>query len=131
MTAKLTKSVRAAAWRNAMVAAINAGLERGVFTLDWGDGPETRATYPLQLAGTSFTVAVQRCGHWGELYFDVFVDGERMHASGWLERSEGKWLQVPSVLGKTSLSMSRKLQTQLAAAEVEPRGYESHGQFII
>ncbi|MBP2229683.1 hypothetical protein J2847_002982 [Azospirillum agricola] len=94
-----------------MVAAINTGLDRGLFSLDagdnrWGDG---EGVYRFDFAGLPAIASVRGAG-FGELGESVavrpteraaefvrtanagFLAGDAF-TSGWLERKEGEWPQ--------------------------------------
>ncbi|AIB13206.1 hypothetical protein ABAZ39_14680 (plasmid) [Azospirillum argentinense] len=144
----LAKSVggptRTAAWRNMMVAAINTGLDRGLFSLDagdnrWGDG---EGVYRFDFAGLPAIASVRGAG-FGELGVSVavrpteraaefvrtanagFLAGDAF-ASGWLERKDGKWLQSPD---KPMNAFRRDLLPVIARETVEPRGFAASGPF--
>jgi hypothetical protein len=121
------KSARARAWRNVMSAAVNAGLRRGLFSLDpkgphWPGHAETppseRASVEFEaelLGGAPGRVYVADAG-WDELSLHVVLWPRRattsirdgfvqsaprgeVDAAGWLERRKGAWLQTD--LGRT------------------------------
>jgi hypothetical protein len=107
---------KALAWRNTMVSAINAGLEQGMFILESEE--ETReppTTHRCTIARLPSVVFIQGIG-WEELSVHVGVNvlrpdpriegwaasnhnqwrGVEAFAAGWLERKNGKHLQVLS-----------------------------------
>ena len=122
LAASPLKSTRARAWRNVMAAAVNAGLKRGLFSLDpkaphWPGHAETPPTdrasvefEALLLGGMPARVYVGDLGS-GELSVHVVLwpkpgttairDGfhqaaprGEVDAAGWLERRKGAWLQT-------------------------------------
>lgn len=131
------------AWRNLMVAAINAGLDQGVFGLDeednrWGseygiyrfvfDGlPAMACVRDIGFAELSVHVALNPT--------DVAEDFIRTHnaglvagdgyASGWLERKNGKWLQTPQA--PTGVFRTDLLD-RVAAAHIVAKGYADNGR---
>jgi hypothetical protein len=135
------KQARRKAWQNMMTAAINAGLDQNLFTLDAGDNrwAGKQAFYRLTIAGLPAIAAVGD-GGFGELFFKVAVNPsedaeewiepltayyERFRAGdgfaeGWLERKKGKWLQTS---GGPICHFRRQLLPVIAAADVKPNGY--------
>ncbi|MCH8863535.1 MAG: hypothetical protein IID51_13665 [Proteobacteria bacterium] len=137
---------RVTAWRNLMIAGINAGLKQGVFGLGvdqnyWeGDGP----VYRFVFADLPAIASVSDAGH-GELLVKVAVEptkeAERFipcfnaglaageaFASGYLERKNGKWLQTPH---KPCNAFRRDILPIIAEASQEPDGYDDHGRFMM
>lgn len=137
---------RLSAWRNLMVAGINAGLEQKVFGLaedenSWsGDGH----TYRFLFAGLPAVAYVRDIG-FGELGLHVAVkptarcesvikfdnaglDAGDGFASGFMERRSGKWLMSS---GKPCNAFRRDLLPVLAAAVVEPNGFLDHGRVMM
>jgi len=150
------KSSRARAWRNAMVAAINAGLKQKIFSLDpdepgawppretremWGHH-ETRV-YTFSIEDIPAIASVSDIGY-DELSIHValwptknahdairasnagFWAGE-MFASGWVERREGRWLQR----GPSLFKCRRERIATVAALDVAPTGYADSGKFFL
>ena len=134
-------SERKKAWRNVMVAGINAGLDLKVFDLDFG--PEDRAQFRFEVEGIPAVAHVSDAG-WGELSINValwptadaswigcsnagFLAGD-CFAHGWLERRKGRWLQTP-VRPEFQCRASRK--ATVAALAVKPNGYADHGRFMM
>ena len=143
-------TAREVAWRNLMVAAINAGLEQRVFKLRqsrdaWAED-EVR-TYEFALPGLPHRRAVVHArdiGH-DEIMFHVMVEPDatgltvidcRPHklqlrhcsgaAVGWFERRRGKWLQrAPNITAKTWLVDT------LFVMRVEPLGYRDGGRVMM
>jgi hypothetical protein len=137
---------RLSAWRNLMVAGINAGLEQGIFGLEETPsdvGSEGRI-YRFMFAGLPATAHARDIGY-GELSIHVavnptdrcekfiassnagFLAGDG-YASGWLERRKGKWLQTTD---KPCGAFRRDLLPLLAAASIEPAGYQDHGPLMM
>jgi hypothetical protein len=151
------KSDRSKAWRNLMVCAVNAGIEKKLFTLISNDNrwpgalpqspEETRAngvddvTYDFELPNGLPAKAYVRDIGWGELSIHVAVHptGEGLKAfnagfsagdafaTGWLERKNGAWLQT----SVDSFCCRSSLKPQLAALHVTPLGYGDKGGVIM
>ena len=149
-------SLRARAWRNMMVLAVNEGLDRGYFTMRPDDNRwSATAADDARLHRTSepfhyeFTVgdipamAMVNNGGFGELRVAVALwptkEARRWLgvtfagflageavADGWVERQDGAYLQTAS---KPALRCRRGLLDRLAAIEVEPRCYADRGSF--
>lgn len=143
-------TARHAAWRNMMVAAINAGLEQGWFGLEPGDnrwpGAERHKPhmYGFDVGGITALASVSDGGH-DELWVHVALwpthtsyewinhdaaglrAGEAF-ASGWVERRLGAWLQV----GQSPRFNCRKdrLNT-VEKLRVKPQGYADNGRFML
>ena len=135
--------IRLAAWRNMMVAAINAGLDQGAFGLAPDDNRwsgENGLVYRFDFGDMPAIASVHDAG-WGELSIHVAVkpteDGEKAikssnaglyagdaFAAGWLERKDGKWLQTSD---KPSNAFRRNLLPVIAAVKVEPKGFKASG----
>lgn len=150
------RGMREKAWRNLMVAAINAGLEQRLFGLApgenfWPDaapeghdrrGHNFRFDFP---DGTPCMASVLGIG-FDELRFDVlyrltpdagewigvigagFRGGDAV-AGGWLERRDGQWLQRSG--GRVSLKCRAGLASIIAGASVEPRDFRDRGRFYL
>jgi len=135
-----------AAWRNMMVAGINAGLEQGMFGLSpednrW-DGDE--AVYRFAFDDLPAIACVRDIGY-GELSVHVaiepteraerhiraynagFVAGEAF-ASGWLERESGAWLQTSR---SPTGSIRNALLDRVADAPLTPLGYADRGRVMM
>lgn len=149
---RMRRGVRWFAWRNLLVAAINAGLEQRQFGLspgeDWWPGADPkgnagrRGIFRFTLANGTPAIASVDAISGGELSFHVvlnpkhadvepevfngFSDGDAV-ASCWLERKLGAWIQD----GNTELSCRRSVLAWLAGLEIEPRGYGDLGSFIM
>lgn len=143
-------SPRAKAWRNIMVAAINAGLERELFSLTPGDNRWSGSaqgetvfwdfSVPAGLAG----LAACHDGGFDELRIYAAVNptpearrwlsvigggwraGEAI-AAGWLERRTKPYLQTSA----TDFRCQRHMVPLLAAPLVEPRGFGDRGRVML
>jgi hypothetical protein len=134
-----------AAWRNLMVAAINAGLDQGLFGLAEDDnrwGSEY-GIYRFEFDGLPAIACVRDIGS-GELSVhaalnptDVaedfihtdnagFIAGDGF-ASGWLERQRGAWLQTSA---KPTGAFRAALLDQVAAASLTAKGYADSGRVM-
>lgn len=138
-------SKRKAAWRNMMVAAINSGIEQGLFGLgeDENHWEGKYAIYRFEINGIPAIASAVPIGY-GELQIQVglwpaeqadawvaYVDagfkvGEIV-AWGYLERKLGKWLQVGTIL---RLKSRAGFVDRVAALRVKPKGYKDEGRFI-
>jgi hypothetical protein len=137
---------RRKAWRNVMIAAINAGLAQRIYGLDAGDNRWTgdTATYRFTFAGLPAIACVRDAG-FDELVIQTAVNptpnadrwirainagldtGDAI-AFGWLERRKGKWLQTAD--GKPAFSSRRNILRIILNTEVEPDGYLGSGKFM-
>jgi len=149
-------SMRAKAWRNAMVAAINAGIEQGIFTMKPGENlwPPNVDKYGNRFAHVfHFTyddvpaVASVSDAGWDELSIHVALwpkeDADRgvvaalgnfgshspgaLFATGWVERREGAWLQR----SPTQVFCKKDKLPVVSTWAIEPKGYTDNGQFIL
>lgn len=140
---------RLRAWRNVMIAAINAGLDQKQFGLDPDDNRWTgdRGVYHLAISGMPAIASVGDAG-FGELAIKVAVkprsDAEEFikpftgpdepfrageaFASGWLERRKGKWLQTSS---RPLCYFRRDLLPILGAPEIRANGYLPEGRVML
>lgn len=146
------RGVRWNAWRNLMVAAINAALEQRLFGLspgeDWWPGADPknnggeRGLYRFTFDGDLPATAAVSAISGDELAIHVLLDprNERVkadfndglvdgaaYAHGWLERRLGAWIQD----GGEEFSCKRAVQARLAAVAIEPQGYAEQGSFIL
>lgn len=154
-----TKSTRQRAWRNAMVAGINAALSRRIFSLRPGDNRWPGANRELheqrkahvfrfEIDGISAIASLWDAG-WDEISVHValwptdeserwvpvvgagFLAGE-LFASGWLERRNGAWLQVSSdVVGRGGFRCRKNRLAMVAALQIRPAGYADRGSFAL
>jgi hypothetical protein len=150
------ESERSSAWRNMMVAAINAGLDQGLFTLEargncWphadkdvhpADTTNKGAVYRFEFAGIPAAARVGDAG-FDELSIHVALwpsqeagkwlmrndagfEAGEAFARGWLERRNGAWLQFNG--GRPLLSCCTDRLQSITSAQVEPMGYRDHGE---
>jgi hypothetical protein len=155
----MSQSMRHRAWTNLMIAAINAGIDQGLFGLAPDDNrwpgavPPSHPDWPYETRGALFRFAladapvlahVDAIG-WGELriaaaahptpeaanwiaaYGSGFLAGEA-HARGWLERKDGRWLQVPADF---DFRCRARLLPQLAALSITPNGFKPNGRLML
>lgn len=142
------KTVRQRAWRNAMVAAVNAGIKQKAFSVRPGDnrwpgGREARYQYRFTFPGGVPGLASVGDASFDELSVHVALyprpDGERwiecsngeflagdVFANGWLERREGAWLQHSPDLFKCR----KRCLEAVASAQVQPKGYGDIGRVM-
>lgn len=149
---KKQRGVRWRAWRNLLVAAINAGLEQRLFGLspgeNWwpGGAPVSHdcevSIYHFVVDGNLPAVASVDAISGDELSIHVILnprsaevvpnmfhdlsDGDAV-AHCWVERRLGAWIQD----GGEGFSCKRRLQPRLAGLAIEPRGYSDQGSFIL
>lgn len=147
------RSERIRAWRNMMVAAINAGINQRLFSVRKGDNRWPGAgrgrdrslrahRYRFAIAGIPALAAVDDGGFdelrifvafWpsaeAERWVDVagwgFKAGDA-RASGWVERRDAAYVQVPLDF---DLACRRARLTEVAAVDVKPCGYADRGTF--
>jgi hypothetical protein len=146
---------RRRAWRNMMVAAINAGIERRLFGVARGDNHGLPARYatddrrepPVYLFEVGGIPAIARAedAHWGEVAVTVALwptpdAGRRLggniakedqfitgdaYASGWLERKTAAYLMAGN--GKLVFGCRRSRLATVAALDVQPLGFADRG----
>lgn len=148
------KSARLRAWRNVMVAAINAGLDQRLFGVRPGDNrwpgytPDRSRHHPhiyrfmlgtipiiASIDDAGFDELSIHAGLWpttdAERHigagFAGFTTGE-VWASGWLERKDGAWLQTGTA-GPAAFRARRARLDIVAALRIEPKGYADGGDF--
>lgn len=139
-----TKNLQA--WRNLMVAGINAGLTQKLFGLASDDNrwSGNSCTYRFDLDGLpaiasvrgisfgelSVTVAViptARAEEWIGSFNSGFEAGDGF-ASGFFERQNGAWLQTTATpTGK----FRRALIDRVSAVHVSPLGFADSGKFMM
>lgn len=150
------QSPRLQAWRNMMVAGVNAGLAQGVFNLTptgnlWpGFDPHPQGynhhTYDVPMPGNIPGRAYVRDIGFGELEVRIalwptpngvldypnqrFLSGDAV-ASGWLERARGAWLMFDKRAGIQELAIREHRKKQIIDAVSIPIGYADHGKFIV
>ncbi|SMC29388.1 hypothetical protein SAMN02745857_03804 [Andreprevotia lacus DSM 23236] len=146
-----SRSVRWTAWRNLIVAAVNAGIEQRLFGLspaeNWwpGAAPDSH-----ECAGHTYRFTVDQTA--AAAYVDAISGDElsvyvvlnprdesiKPHLSGglshvdayahaWIERRLGAWMQD----GGEDFSCKRAVQTWLAQLTITPNGYSDQGSFIL
>jgi hypothetical protein len=135
-----------AAWRNMMVAAVNAGLDQGLFGLAEDDnrwGTEY-GIYRFDFDALPAIACVRDIGH-GELSVQVAInptdradDFIRTHnagyvagdafASGWLERKLGAWLQTQA---NPTGSVRTALLDRIIATRPNPQGFADSGRTML
>lgn len=153
----LQSSRRQRAWRNVMVATINAGIEQRLFTIRPGDnrwdaplvsGRKSGATFSFSIGDIPALGYVSDAGYdelevhaalWpterggkfvGAINADFYVGD--VIASGWLERRDGAWLQVSAGSGTGWTFRSRRHRLDaVAALQVRPHGFAASGRFIM
>jgi hypothetical protein len=147
------KSDRAKAWRNLMVAGINVGIERRLFTIRPGDNrwpgvtsdPRVRSeghVYRFSIGEIPAVAYVNDAGfeelsihvtawpsargeHWIRAGNAGFEAGEAV-AAGWLERQDGAWLQVG---GRPLLVCRRHRLEALSSLSIRASCYADRGNF--
>lgn len=153
---KYGKSLRLRAWRNMLIAGINAAIDRRLFTVRPGDnrwpgcepdkfGRREPYIFEFEIAGIPALCSVHDAGY-DELAIHVSLwptpDGERWvgaamagflagdaYASGWLERRDGAWLQVSSQKLRDQFSCRRNRIDEVVAIQIQPKGYADRGSF--
>lgn len=145
-------SERSRAWRNLMVAGVNAGIEQKLFTVRDDDNrwpgydvnnrhDSPGFEYDFTVAALPARAAVRDIGH-GELAIHVaikptgkflgvgpvagFMAGEAQ-AAGWLERKTGAWLQS----AEREFSCRKHLKAVLANLDIKPLGYGDRGRVMM
>lgn len=149
---KENRSTRWIAWRNLIVAAVNAGLEQRLFGLSpdenwWPGGHKDshlceRHLYRFTLKDGFVAVASVDAISGDELSIHVILnprhqdiepdrffglrDGDA-YAHAWIERRLGAWVQD----GGEDFSCKRTVQALLAQFEIETVGYSDQGSFFM
>ncbi len=149
------KTPRARAWRNAMVAGINAGIEQSLFSLRPGDnrwkGANDRSKdffiFSFTVSDIPAVAAVSDAGY-DEIFLHVVLwpkEGREhfvtlsnvdlyagdLFAKGWLERRDGSYLQTPGSFGHSALACSFLRLDEAARLNIEPNGFSDSGKFRI
>lgn len=149
---KTKRGVRWWAWRNLMVATINAGLEQRLFGLspgeNWwpGASPDSdkcaRGNYRFVFDADLLAVVSVDAISGDELSISVILKPKNVDiepkwycglasgdavAHGWLERRLGAWIQDAS----DRFSCKRALQARLVEVAIDPAGYSDQGSFIM
>lgn len=143
-------SLRDRAWRNMLVAAINAGIEQKLFSVRPGDNrwlsTERESTHVFSFVFGDGIPAIASLfdAKWDEIAVHValwptargvellpawnagFHAGEAF-ATGWLERKNGAWLQTNT----ESLKCRQKFLRTVAEIELKPKGFGDRGKVIM
>jgi hypothetical protein len=144
------RTAREKAWRNLMVAGINAGLGAGRFTIEPNDNrwPTLTGGERPQDAAVAFELVGMPALAWfsdagsGEVNVGVALNpteytlthhgggngfdfGDAV-AHGWLERERGAWLQSSTSL----FACRRNLLVQLAEADIQPVCFGDRGRVM-
>lgn len=134
------------AWRNMMVAAVNAGLKQGHFGLAAEDNRWNgdHVIYHFDFGGLAAIAYVSDAG-FGELSIHVavnptdraeefisgfnsgFIAGDAF-GSGWLERERGAWLQTTSA---PTGCIRAALLDRIVATRLIPNGFADEGRFMM
>jgi hypothetical protein len=150
------KTPRAKAWRNLLIAMINAGIEQKLIGLkedeNYWTSPadekgrvfEKGVTFDFSVGEMPAAGYISDAG-FGELHlcaalfpredrkfirgFNSGFHAGEAFAHSWLERRKGAWLQTPN--GKLTFSCRRELVRKLAAVSIAPLGYADHGRFMM
>lgn len=139
------KTERQRAWRNLMIFAVNAALERRIFTLRPGDNRfedeyrqgvlvdfELPNGLPVRasVADAGFDeIAVHAAVNPKGRYIDAMAGFDCGDAVGmtWVERRRGAWMQT----SETQFHCRRKLLSVLSGLDVKPAGYGDRGRVIM
>lgn len=139
-------SQRKQTWRNALVAAVNAGLQQRIFGLRpdenyWLDqfdtGQHERFFYRFTIGDIPAEVAITDI-NFGELSVHVAFCPTKYHspfsnvptltglveAKGWLERLDGTYLQTSY---PWHLRIQRALGREISELAIEPMGFDDQG----
>lgn len=142
------KGTRARAWRNMMIAGINAALSQKLVGYSpednwWGDRDDPAGQFGFEFPGGIPALGCLSDAGFGELRVSVvlypkkdvhmtdtgsgFRNGSAF-ASGWLERNLGVWLQTG---GKPMMECRLHLLKPVADAMVTPEGFGDRGRFMM
>jgi len=143
-------SLRDRAWRNMLVAAINAGIEQKLFSVRPGDNrwpvTEHERTHVFHFTFGNGIPAIASLfdAGWDEISIHValwpttrgiefvrswnagFIAGEAF-ATSWLERKNGAWLQSNT----KSLRCRQSLLRTVAEVDVKPKCFGDRGKVIM
>ena len=150
------RSERVKAWRNMLVAAINAGISKRLFTVLPNDNrwPGAAVSERDRHLHPTFSIfrfnvgSIPAIGYVSDAGFDelsvhvVFWPNKKgeewvrvydagfvggdAFAAGWFERRDGAWLQSASDF---NLCCRRKRLAEIASLEIVPRGFADRGNF--
>jgi hypothetical protein len=142
------KTPRERAWRNMMVSAINAAIERKLLSVRPGDnrwpGHEEGRGHTFEFTFGDAVPAAARVNdagfdeigvsvalwpkdlHWLRANNAGFHAGEAF-ASGWLERRDAAYLQSSMTL----FNIRKRLVGQVSDVVIAPKGYGDHGRVIM
>lgn len=140
------KNLRQKAWRNLMVCAVNAALERKLFTLRPGDNrfpdnmrrgevfdfllpnglPARGSVSDAGFNELSVHAAVNPKGDMVRAFNGGFDAGDAFGTT-WVERERGAWMQSSD----SSFNCRKGLLGHLAGLQVEPMGYGDRGRVIM
>ena len=129
-----------------MVAAVNAGIDQGLFGLRPGEdfwpgavvaSSQADHVYRFEIEGIPGAASV-RTDPWAELHIiaafwprgESLLRAECM-ARGWVERTQGPHLQQSSVRNSILFRCSRARLSSVAALVVEPKGYADRGRLRV
>jgi hypothetical protein len=134
-------------WRNAMVTAINEGLQRKLFGLKPGENfwTDLHAVYRFEVGDIPAIASIHNVG-FDELGFHVAMwltaDAKRwivcanaghsageMFATGYLERREGTYLQTPSGYSNWNYKCRLARRATVERIAVQPMGYDDRGRY--
>lgn len=153
--ALVSRSKRWLAWRNMMVAGINAGLELKLFGLEKGanhwpaeiiDGRREPFVFRFTFPGEIEAIASVEDAGWDELSIHVALEPKKnadhlivawnaslrvgnAFAAGWLERRKGRWLQTAD--SPHFFNCRWPLQSHLSSLTIKPRGFVDHGPLML
>ena len=141
------------AWRNTLVAALNAGIEKRIFSIRPGDNRWEGANnkhiagngcvYRFSVGDTPAIAALIDIGYdeisvhaalwptpeverWISVINPDLLAGE-VEAIGWLERRDGAWLQVPMRMEDKYFACVEVRLASVAALNIEPIGFADRG----
>ena len=139
---------RVKAWRNLLIAGINAALCQRLVGYGpednwWGDCDDPAGQFSFEFPGGIPALGLLSDAGFGELRVSVLLDPKtdvRMtdtgsgfrdgsaFASGWLERNLGVWLQTG---GRPMMECRQHLLKPLADTPIAPRGFGDRGRFMM
>lgn len=138
-------SLRAVAWRNIMVASINAAIDQKLVSLNSIDGEREfsrpkNEVFQFEIMRIKGIGCLADAGHdevrifaalWPSDNADYWIRGEggfkagEAFASGWLERRSGSFLQT-----HLQLKCRQHRLDEAAAIQVAAKGYNDAGRFM-